>query len=160
MRWAASVLVLHPDRGQRDPRLALELSERRLEDEGRLVVAHAHLLLGDREEALRVIQVDELDDPTSPRIFLALHALLRAWADVWLGQVHASWDIRPALETIDCPVLAVQGSEDEFGSAEPLRVIERRVPGATAWNVDGAGHTPFSDQAAFVEQIAAFWAQT
>ncbi len=87
-------------------------------------------------------------------------ALLQAWADVWLGQVHGRWDIRPELGRIRCPVLAVQGSDDEFGSEEQLHVIGREVPSATTWLIEGAGHTPFSNQAPFVDRIAAFWSRT
>jgi pimeloyl-ACP methyl ester carboxylesterase len=86
--------------------------------------------------------------------------LLRAWAEVWLGQVHARWDVRAALAAIRCPVLAIQGERDEFGSRAQLEVIGREVAAAQTWLVEGVGHTPFVDQQAFARRIARFWAET
>jgi len=86
--------------------------------------------------------------------------LLDAWAEVWLGQVHARWDVRSELANICCPVLAIQGDGDEFGSREQLEVLGREIEGARTWLVEGVGHTPFVDQEAFARRIAAFWAET
>jgi pimeloyl-ACP methyl ester carboxylesterase len=83
--------------------------------------------------------------------------LLRSWAEVWLGQVHGRWDVRQRLGEIRCPVLAIQGEADEFGSAEQLRVIGRRVPTAETWMIADAGHTPFVDEGAFARRIVDFW---
>ena len=83
--------------------------------------------------------------------------LLRAWADVWLGQVHRGWDIRAALSSIRCPVLAIQGDADEFGSDEQLWSIGRAVRRAETWHVRGVGHTPFVDEPAFAQRIVEFW---
>jgi pimeloyl-ACP methyl ester carboxylesterase len=85
--------------------------------------------------------------------------LLQAWASVWLGQAHAEWDVRAALSRMRCPVLAIQGDGDEFGSDEQLRVIAQRVRGAEIWRVRGVGHSPFADEEAFVERIAEFWSR-
>jgi pimeloyl-ACP methyl ester carboxylesterase len=87
------------------------------------------------------------------------HALLCAWAEVWLGQEHASWDIRSSLALIRCPVLAVQGDADEFGSDEQLWAIGREVPAAETWQPRGVGHTPFDDEEAFCTRVAEFWAR-
>lgn len=83
--------------------------------------------------------------------------LLRAWADVWLGQVHERWDIRPALAGIRCPVFAIQGDRDEFGSTEQLDVLGREIQRARTWLIEGVGHTPFVDEEAFARRIAGFW---
>ena len=83
--------------------------------------------------------------------------LLRAWAEVWLSDEHGSWNITTKLGGVRCPVLALQGSDDEFGSPEQLRSIESGVAGAEAWLVGGAGHSPHFDQRdAFMEHVAAF----
>ncbi|MGD8329641.1 MAG: alpha/beta fold hydrolase [Acidobacteriota bacterium] len=83
--------------------------------------------------------------------------LLRAWADVWLGQVHACWDVRGELASIRRPVFAIQGDADEFGSVEQLEVIARQVADVEAWLVAGVGHTPFADEDEFSRRIAEFW---
>ena len=111
-------------------------------------------------EALRSSQVRG----AAPAWLGRLHAgrgneLLEAWADVWLGQVHAAWDVRSELSGIRCPVLALQGDGDEFGSDEQLVAIGDRVAQAEVWRVAGAGHSPHLDvDDEFVERVARFWA--
>lgn len=84
-------------------------------------------------------------------------ALLEAWADVWLGQVHARWDVRAELSAIRCPVLALQGDGDEFGSDEQLAVIGKRIRGAEIWRLRG-GHSPQHDATEeFVQRVGDFW---
>jgi pimeloyl-ACP methyl ester carboxylesterase len=84
--------------------------------------------------------------------------LLRSWAEVWLSRVHARWDARPALARIRCPVLAIQGERDEFGSAEQLHALGREIEHADTWLIEGVGHTPFAAEEDFARRIARFWA--
>lgn len=83
--------------------------------------------------------------------------LLRAWSDHWLSPVHARWDIRPELPAVRCPVLAVQGDADEFGTPAQVDSIVAAVAGAQSWIVPGCGHTPHSQaEDAFVARVSAF----
>lgn len=45
-------------------------------------------------------------------------AVFDAWSGAWVGDEFASWDIRPTLGVIECPVLVVQGIDDEYGTPE------------------------------------------
>jgi len=84
--------------------------------------------------------------------------LLRTWAEVWLGEGHGRWDIRDRLPGIRCPVLAIQGDGDEFGTGVQLDSIHEAVDGAETWLVEGAGHTPHNDRAdAVLERCLEFW---
>jgi pimeloyl-ACP methyl ester carboxylesterase len=47
----------------------------------------------------------------------------RGWNDVWLDPAFRAWNIEAALDAIDCPVLAVQGEDDEYGTLEQIRGI-------------------------------------
>ena len=38
------------------------------------------------------------------------------WNDIWLDPRFRSWNIESYLETIRCPVLCIQGEEDEYGT--------------------------------------------
>src|SRR3954471_1535772 len=50
------------------------------------------------------------------------------WADVWLDPEFPAWDIRQAyLPKIRCPVIAIQGYDDEYGTMAQLDDIARRV---------------------------------
>jgi pimeloyl-ACP methyl ester carboxylesterase len=85
------------------------------------------------------------------------------WADVWLDPAFESWDIRADyLPGVRCPVLAIQGHDDEYGTLAQLDEIERRVSGrCEILKLDACGHAPFRDRAdlvtpasvAFVESL-------
>ncbi len=83
--------------------------------------------------------------------------VLRAWSAHWLSEVHARWDIRAKLPRVRCPVLAVQGDSDEFGTQAQVDSILAAVPGARSWIAPRCGHTPHSQaEDAFVERVVAF----
>ncbi len=70
------------------------------------------------------------------------------WADVWLDPEFKGWDIRDDyLPNITCPVLAIQGYGDEYGTMAQLDEIERRVKGpCELLKLENCGHSPFRDQ--------------
>jgi pimeloyl-ACP methyl ester carboxylesterase len=70
------------------------------------------------------------------------------WADVWLDPAFAAWDIRQDyLPKIRCPVLALQGRDDEYGTMAQLDEIARRVAGrCELLKLEHCGHAPFRDQ--------------
>src|ERR1700730_226604 len=45
------------------------------------------------------------------------------WNDIWLHPEFRSWNIEEYLPRITCPVLAIQGADDEYGSLEQIRRI-------------------------------------
>ena len=69
------------------------------------------------------------------------------WADVWLDPEFPSWDIREDyLPTIECPVLAIQGEDDEYGTMAQLDDTKRRVRRCELLKLPDCGHSPFKDQ--------------
>ena len=70
----------------------------------------------------------------------------RGWNDVWLDPAFRAWNIEAALDGIHCPLLAVQGEGDEYGTIEQIRGIARRVPGAELMVLADCGHSPHRDQ--------------
>ena len=81
------------------------------------------------------------------------------WADVWLDPEFKGWDIRADyLSGVRCPVLAIQGHDDEYGTMQQLEEIKRRVSGTCELvKLDGCGHAPFRDQPeAVLSRISSF----
>ncbi len=70
------------------------------------------------------------------------------WAEVWLDPEFEGWDIREDyLPQVRCPVLAIQGRDDEYGTMAQLDEIARRVAGpCELLKLEGCGHSPFRDR--------------
>ena len=68
------------------------------------------------------------------------------WNDVWLSPAFRAWSIEDEIATITCPLLAVQGLDDEYGTLEQIRGIARRVPQTRLLALPGCGHSPHRDQ--------------
>lgn len=80
-----------------------------------------------------------------------------SWADTWLAPPFKHWNIEYLLPAIACPLLAVQGSGDQYGSQAQLDAIERGTPGARQLLLPGCGHSPHIEQTeATVQAMAAF----
>jgi pimeloyl-ACP methyl ester carboxylesterase len=70
----------------------------------------------------------------------------RGWNDVWLDPAFRAWTIEAELDAIRCPVLAVQGEDDEYGTLEQIRAIARHVPQARLLVIPDCGHSPHREQ--------------
>ena len=71
------------------------------------------------------------------------------WADAWLDPEFLRWNIEEYLPGIRCPVLAIQGEDDEYGTLEQLERIRRGVRGpCELLELPACGHAPFRDQPA------------
>ncbi|MBC7499096.1 MAG: alpha/beta hydrolase [Herminiimonas sp.] len=77
------------------------------------------------------------------------------WNDVWLNPAFRSWNIEAKLATITCPVLAIQGEEDEYGSLDQIYGIRRNVHQTKLLVLPHCGHSPHRDQpAAVMREVA------
>lgn len=68
------------------------------------------------------------------------------WNRIWLHPPFREWNIGPELESIRCPVLAIQGLDDEYGTLAQIRGIVQRVPQAQLLELPDCGHSPHRDQ--------------
>ena len=68
------------------------------------------------------------------------------WNRIWLDPDFRSWNIEAGLEAIRCPLLAIQGLDDEYGTLEHLQRIRRRVPAARCLELADCAHSPHRDQ--------------
>jgi len=68
------------------------------------------------------------------------------WNDIWLHPPFRDWSIEAELDSIRCPLFAVQGLDDEYGTLEQIRGITRRVPQTQTLVLAECGHSPHRDQ--------------
>lgn len=80
-----------------------------------------------------------------------------AWTETWLSSEFAGWTLDRALAEVACPLLAIHGDADEFGSAaHPGCIAEGR---GRAVLLPGVGHNPHREaEAQTVALIAEFLA--
>jgi pimeloyl-ACP methyl ester carboxylesterase len=69
--------------------------------------------------------------------------VFRRWADRWLSPDFFDWNIEAYLPKVTCPLLALQGENDEYGTAAQLQRIAAGVSGPVeAKLLPGCGHVP------------------
>jgi pimeloyl-ACP methyl ester carboxylesterase len=115
-----------------------------------IVVVAPHILVED-VSITSIEQAREVYATTDLRSRLARHhadpdSAFRGWNDVWLSPAFRAWNIEAELGNIACPVLAVQGEDDEYGTLEQIRGIARRVPHTEALVIPQCAHSPHRDQ--------------
>jgi len=70
------------------------------------------------------------------------------WNDAWLDPEFRRWNIEEYLPRIACPVLAIQGEQDEYGTMAQLESIRSKVKGpCELLKLGDCGHSPHRDQA-------------
>ncbi|MDI9333356.1 MAG: alpha/beta hydrolase [Cytophagales bacterium] len=68
------------------------------------------------------------------------------WCDAWLSDAFQSFDIRALLPNITCPVLAVQGVDDAYGTMAQIDDIAHLTPKTQLLKLTDCGHSPHIDQ--------------
>jgi len=79
------------------------------------------------------------DDPDSA---------FRGWHDAWLNPDFRAWNIESSLARISCPVLAIQGEDDEYGTRAQIDALAAQVRGARTLMLPACGHSPHRDRPA------------
>ena len=79
------------------------------------------------------------------------------WNDIWLDPRFRSWNIESYLESIRCPILCIQGEEDEYGTRAQLEAIRARVPATEILMLPDCRHSPHREQPeATLDKMAEF----
>ena len=83
------------------------------------------------------------------------------WNDVWLDPTFRAWNIEPLLPRITCPVLAIQGIDDEYGTMAQIDRIADALPHAQRVKLEACGHSPHRDRSeAVIAAVRKFMAET
>lgn len=71
----------------------------------------------------------------------------RGWCDAWLNPDFKDWDVTDAIDHLRVPTLAIQGTDDAYGTLDQIEVLEARsyAPVETLI-LDDCGHSPIVDQ--------------
>jgi len=89
-------------------------------------------------------------------------AVFFGWHDTWLDPAFRDWSVEHRLPRIRCPVLAIQGVDDAYGSPDQVDRVVRQAGGpARALLLPGCGHAPHRERReTVIDAIARFVADT
>lgn len=73
-------------------------------------------------------------------------AAFHGWNDIWLDPAFRDWNIESCLPRIACPVLAIQGEDDEYATMAQLDRIAAGAPRVELLKLSGCGHSPHRDR--------------
>ena len=119
-----------------------------------VIVLAPHIFVEDLSVA-SITQTREAYLSTDLRQRLARHhsdpdSTFWGWNDIWLNPDFRPWSIESEIASMTCPLLAVQGLDDEYGTLEQIRGIARRVPQTELLELPCCGHSPQRDQPALL----------
>ena len=131
------------------PLLATKLGLKPQQVAGAIVLA-PHIMVEDLSVA-SIEQARQAYLATDLRQRLARHhddpdSAFWGWNRIWLHPPFRHWSIEDEIAAITCPLLAVQGLDDEYGTLEQIRGIARRVPQTQLLELADCGHSPQRDQ--------------
>jgi len=92
---------------------------------------------------LRAFESTPLRDRLRTHHGAKVDEMFHGWSDVWLSPAFQSWSMVELLPAVLCPVLAIQGEDDEYGTPAQVSAITAGVSGpATALLLPGCAHVP------------------
>ena len=73
--------------------------------------------------------------------------VLSAWTETWLSPEFSNWSLGDCIGKVACPLLAIHGDRDEFGSLAAPKYIASRAGGFSEVLVlTDCGHVPHAEQ--------------
>lgn len=97
----------------------------------------AHLQRGFSGSELAKLLAQHHTDPSG---------VFSGWSELWLSERYQDWSIEHCLSVIACPLLVVQGEQDQYGTVEQVNAIVRAVPHATSILLESCRHIPHQEQ--------------
>jgi pimeloyl-ACP methyl ester carboxylesterase len=97
------------------------------------------------EQAKRTFETTDLRDRLA-RYHDDVESAFWGWNDIWLHPEFVHWNIEEYLPKIGCPVLAIQGEDDEYGTMEQIDRIARQAPRVELLKLASCRHSPHKDQ--------------
>jgi len=115
-----------------------------------LILMAPHVLVEDVtiENIVAAKRVYETTDMSSrlARYHSNVESAFRGWNDVWLDPAFRRWNIEEYVPRIRCPILAIQGEDDEYGTMDQIDRIARAAKDVTQLRLSDCRHSPHRDQ--------------
>lgn len=138
------ILIGHSDGGT----IALLYAAKFPENVRGVITETAHVFVEDVtlrgiRKVLKTYQTGDLKQRLEKYHGENTEAIFRAWHETWLNPNFRSWNVEKFLPHITCPVLVIQGAEDEYGTPAQVDAITSQVSGlAKPLLIPHCGHTP------------------
>ncbi len=121
-----------------------------------VVVLAPHIRVED-VSVTSITQAKEAYENTDLRQRLARYhndvdSAFSGWSNIWLAPEFREWSIEHELRSITCPVLAIQGVNDEYGTLAQIRDIQKHVPHTELLELENCAHSPHRDQPQTLKQ--------
>ncbi len=113
-----------------------------------VITEAAHIFVEDLtiegiRKAVNAFETTSLKDKLARYHRENTEAIFHRWADRWLSAEFYNWNIEEYLPRITCPLLVLQGEDDEYGSADQVIGIVSQVSGpAQNQLIPNCGHVP------------------
>jgi pimeloyl-ACP methyl ester carboxylesterase len=153
------ILIGHSDGGS----IALQYASRYPGSPVGVVAEAAHvfaeeLTLSSIRIAVKAFEEGSLREKLARYHGVRTDTMFRNWADIWLLPESRNWNMQAALPEITCPLLVVQGENDEYGTMAQVDAIVRDVSGRTEkLIIPDCAHSPHLQAAeATLQGMAAF----
>lgn len=143
----ASIALIHAGGSQRPVRGVILLAPHTMVE---------NIALQGIEAAERTYESTDLRDKLA-RYHSDPDSAFRGWSDIWLNPEFRGWNIDEYSARITCPILAIQGEQDHYGTMEHIDRIARAAPCVEVLKLNDCGHSPHRDQpAAVIERVTQF----
>lgn len=98
------------------------------------------------EEARRLYATTDLTERLRRHHGERTEALVQAWIGTWTAPFFRGWDITRDIAPVRCPVLVLQGVDDEYGTVAQVEAIAAAVGGPVQTHlISGAAHNPHKE---------------
>ena len=83
--------------------------------------------------------------------------LFYAWANTWLSEGFSNWNISENIKNNNKPALIIQGEDDQYGTAEQVKIICDTLENATSYFIKDCGHAPHLEKSEQVIEKIKSW---
>jgi pimeloyl-ACP methyl ester carboxylesterase len=96
-------------------------------------------------EAVEIYQTTDLKEKLARYHGDNTEKIFRAWYDIWLTPEFRQWNIEDCLAKINCPLLVIQGEDDQYATEAQVEAITRQVAGSRSILIPNCAHTPHKE---------------